>query len=188
MYDEIQKALHVLQTGGSILYPTDTVWGLGCDASNAQAVANIYRIKQRNDSKALIVLMADIAQLQQYVANIPPAALDILAKATRPTTIIYNQVQGNIAPNLMASDGSLAIRLPQHHFCQALLQALGKPIVSTSANLSGEPNPQRYSDISKQILEASDYVVSPALENSLSAAPSTILRLLPNGEISIIRA
>ena len=113
MYDEIQKALHVLQIGGSILYPTDTVWGLGCDASNAQAVANLYRIKQRNDSKALIVLMADIAQLQQYVANIPPAALDILPKATRPTTIIYNQVQGNIAPNLMASDGSLAIRLPQ---------------------------------------------------------------------------
>lgn len=187
MDNDIIQALQQLQSGGIILYPTDTVWGLGCDATNVDAVAKIYALKQRKDSKALIVLLPNIAQLKQYVTHIPPLALEILQQNTRPTTIIYNQVQ-HIAHNLKADDGSVAIRLPQHHFCQTLLNHFGKPIVSTSANISGEPTPMRYADISENIINACDFVVSSQLENNGIARPSTILRIMPNDEIITIRA
>lgn len=187
MHSHIDQAIAVLQAGGIILYPTDTVWGLGCDATNPEAVAKIYALKQRNDSKALLVLLPNITQLRLYVDDIPPQVVDIIAAATRPTTIVYCPVHG-FASNLIASDGSVAIRLPQHAFCQQLLTTFGKPIVSTSANLSGEPSPAYFADIAPQIIAGSDWVAPEHYQQQHPTSPSTILRIAPNGEIVTIRA
>lgn len=185
MTEEIQKTFDELQLGNTILYPTDTVWGLGCDATNPEAVAKIYKLKNREESKALICLVSDIRMLERYVENIPDIAYELLEATNRPTTIIYdNPVR--IAKNLVAADNTLAIRIPDDEFCQKLIRKFKRPIVSTSANISGQPTPKSYQEISAEILKGVDYVVN--LQNGKkSPKPSTIIQLRSNGEIKVIR-
>lgn len=185
MKTEIHSAIEVLKTGGLILYPTDTVWGIGCDATNAEAVDKIYRLKQRSDSKALICLVSDFAMLEKHVNTVPEAAFDILKYAYRPTTVIYDHPLG-VAANLIAEDNSLGIRVAQDEFCQQLIQKFHKPIVSTSANLSGEPTPSNFEEINPHILEGVDYVVNLQTRKK-HARPSAIIKLKKDGTVTVIR-
>jgi len=184
----VNQACSVLQQGGIILYPTDTVWGLGCDATNPVAVQSIYTLKQRRDSKALITLAQNQAQLQQYVTHIPTPALPYLQNTnSRPTTIIYPQAM-HLAPNLLAANGSVGIRIPNNDFCQALLQAFQKPIVSTSANISGQATPLNFTQISLAIKQGVNYVVPPKLaQNNAVTKPSRIILLGADNSIQILR-
>lgn len=187
MKNELQLAAHQLYCGNTILYPTDTVWGLGCDATNLSAVQKIYALKERSESKALIVLVKDEEMLAHYVAHIPPKALELIRAATRPTTIIYEKAQ-HLAPNLIAEDGSIAIRIPNHDFCQALLKQFGKPIVSTSANISGQPTALRFADIALPIQQKVTHIVKPTLfPDKQIIQPSTIVKITNGNEIIVIR-
>lgn len=186
MKTEINEVLKVLREGGIILYPTDTIWGLGCDATNPEAVARIYAIKQRTDSKALITLVDSIAKVQGYVEFVPDVAWDLTDVADKPLTIIYSKGK-NLAPNLLAEDGSVGIRITHETFSHLLCQRFKLPIVSTSANVSGQPAPQNFNEISEDILHAVDYVVKYRQDDTSKAAPSSILKLGDQGEIQIIR-
>ena len=186
MIDEIQQAQNVLIEGGLILYPTDTVWGIGCDASNPEAVKKVYDLKNRADTKALITLVASEVMLERTVVDIPEIAWDLIDAAEKPLTIIYQEVKG-IAHNAIAEDGSCAIRLPKDNFCQQLVQSLGKPLISTSANTSGTPTPQSFNDIEPSILSGVDYVVNLRQQEKSKNTPSSIILLKKNGEIKIIR-
>ena len=186
MREEIKLALSVLREGGLILYPTDTVWGIGCDASNPEAVKKVYDLKNRADSKALITLVASEIMLERTVIDMPDIAWDLINAAEKPLTIIYQEVKG-IAYNAIAEDGSCAIRLPKDNFCQQLVQRLGKPLISTSANTSGNPTPQSFQDIEPSILSGVDYVVNLRKQEECKHAPSSIILLKNNGEIKIIR-
>lgn len=181
----VAQANAQLMAGEVILYPTDTVWGLGCDATNFEAVEKIYKIKQRAASKSLIVLVDSLAMLQGYVEEIPQAAVDILQQATRPTTIIYNQPKG-FAKNTIAEDNTIAIRIVQHEFCQQLIQQFGKPIISTSANISGEPTPKSFDEISDAI-KTSVHIVEGIAEVT-DVQPSTILKIMEDGTVKVLRA
>ena len=185
-HSETQKALSVLREGGIILYPTDTVWGIGCDASNSEAVKKVYGLKNRADSKALITLVASEIMLERTVIDMPNIAWDLIDAAEKPLTIIYQEVKG-IAHNAIAEDGSCAIRLPKDNFCQQLVQRLGKPLISTSANTSGTPTPQSFQDIEPSILSGVDYVVNLRQQEECKNTPSSIILLKNNGEIKIIR-
>ncbi len=185
MNQEIHNTLFVLKKGGLILYPTDTVWGIGCDATNATAVKKIYKLKQRTDSKALICLVNNYSMLERHVDNMPKIAYNILDLAVNPTTIIYDNPAG-IAENLIASDNTLAIRIVEHDFCKKLISYLGKPLVSTSANISGQPTPKCFEEISQEVLKGVDYVVNLPHEKK-DAKPSTIIKLSNDGTIKIIR-
>ena len=185
MNTEIKNCLEILKQGGLILYPTDTVWGIGCDASNAEAVSKIYKLKQREDSKALICLVADDRMLKKYITKIPEAAHDILDITETPITIIYDEPQ-NLAANLIASDNTIAIRIPNDDFCFQLMRRFNGAIVSTSANISGDPTPQSFKEISPDILKGVDYVVNLHREK-INAKPSSIIKLGNNGEVKIIR-
>ncbi|GAA4231646.1 L-threonylcarbamoyladenylate synthase [Postechiella marina] len=185
MNEEINKALAVLKEGGIILYPTDTVWGIGCDAANADAVKKIYELKQREDSKALICLVADDRMLNKYVKQIPEAAFSIIDVADKPTTIIYDNAQ-NLAKNLIAEDRSIAIRIPNDDFCFALSRKLNGAIVSTSANISGQPTPKSFKEIAPAILKGVDYVVNLHHEKKCDK-PSSIIKLSNSGIVKIIR-
>ena len=182
----LQEITDILQRGGTFLYPTDTVWGLGCDATDSDAVATIYKIKNRIASKSLIILVDSIAMLQDYITEIPQVALDILEKATKPTTIIYKNPKG-LAANVLAEDNTVAIRIPDDTFCKQLIREFGKPIVSTSANVSGEPTPQTFSEISPAILHSVDYIVN-LHHDKINDTSSTILRITDTDEIEVIRA
>ncbi len=184
--EDIRKAVEVLRKGGVILYPTDTIWGIGCDATNEQAVARVYQIKQRNDSKALICLVDSDARLQRYVRNVPEVAWDLLDVATKPTTVILDHAV-NLAPNLIAEDGSTALRITKEPFSKALCYRFQKPIVSTSANISGEPAAQNYKDISPEILDAVDYVCWSRRQEHKPHKASSIIKLTEDGVVSIIR-
>ena len=186
MKQEIQQALTTLREGGLILYPTDTVWGIGCDASNPDAVKKVYHLKNRVDSKALIMLVASEVMLERTVIDIPDIAWDLIDAAKKPLTVIYQAVKG-IAHNAIADDGSCAIRLPKDNFCQQLIQRLGKPLISTSANTSGNPTPQSFQDIEPSILSSVDYVVNLRQQEKSKNTPSSIVFLKNNGEIKIIR-
>lgn len=186
MMEEIQNTFDQLQSGNTILYPTDTVWGLGCDATNPEAVAKIYGLKQRKESKALICLVSDIRMLERFVENIPEVAYELIEAADRPTTIIYDNPVG-IAKNLVAEDNTLAIRIPDDEFCQKLIRKFKRPIVSTSANISGQSAPKNYKEISAEIKNDVDYVVNIKGDKK-AIKPSTIIQLRSNGEIKIIRA
>ena len=186
MKEEIQQALSVLRKGGLILYPTDTVWGIGCDASNPKAVKKVYELKNRADSKALITLVASEIMLERTVIDMPEIAWDLIDAAEKPLTIIYQEVKG-IAHNAIAEDGSCAIRLPKNNFCQQLVQRLRKPLISTSANTSGTPTPQSFQDIERSILSGVDYVVNLRQQEECKNTPSSIILLKNNGEIKIIR-
>lgn len=181
----METIVEIVKKGSSILYPTDTVWGLGCDATNEKSVENIFRIKKRSESKSLIVLVNSISMLKEYVESVSNEALGILETATRPTTIVYPNPKG-LANNVIASDNTVAIRVVKHEFCEELIEKLGKPIVSTSANVSGEPTPKSFSEISQPILESVDYVVD-LQQNSSSGVSSRILKLNIDGSIDVIR-
>lgn len=183
---DIEAAVKVLRNGGVILYPTDTVWGIGCDATNAEAVARVYAIKQRDDSKAMICLVDSDVRLQRYVRNVPEVAWDLLEYATKPTTVILDNAV-NLAPNLIAADGSIALRITQEPFSKQLCYRFQKPLVSTSANISGEPPAQNFCDISEQLLEAVDYVCWSRRQEHKPHTPSSIIKLTQDGVVTIIR-
>jgi L-threonylcarbamoyladenylate synthase len=182
---EINKALQTLKEGGLILYPTDTVWGIGCDATNVEAVQKIYKLKQREDSKVLICLVADDRMLKKYVKKIPEVALNIMDITDKPTTIIYDDAQ-NLASNLVAVDNTIAIRIPDDEFCYQLSRRLNAPIVSTSANICGQPTPKSFKEISPAILKGVDYIVNLHHEK-ICNKPSSIIKLSNNGVVKIIR-
>jgi len=184
--EEINKALEVLKSGGVILYPTDTIWGLGCDASNPEAVEKVLKIKNRPAEKSLIVLLDVDSKLQSYVTDVPEVAYDLIEYAENPLTIIFSGAK-NLAKNVINDDGSVGIRIVKHDFCTPLIQRFRKPIVSTSANLSGEPSPKNFDDISPEIIEAVDYIVDFEQENRSSKKPSTIMKLSPGGQFEFIR-
>lgn len=184
--DDIKKAIEVMKKGGVILYPTDTVWGIGCDATNADAVAKVYAIKHRDDSKALICLVDSDARIQRYVRNVPEVAWDLLELAEKPTTVILDNAV-NLAPNLIAEDGSIAMRITRESFSKELCYRFQKPIVSTSANISGEPAAQNYCDISEELINAVDYVCWSRRQEHKPHTPSSIIKLSENGEVKIIR-
>ncbi|WP_440408395.1 L-threonylcarbamoyladenylate synthase [Prevotella sp.] len=184
--DDIKKAVEVMKKGGVILYPTDTVWGIGCDATNADAVAKVYAIKHRDDSKALICLVDSDARIQRYVRNVPEVAWDLLELAEKPTTVILDNAV-NLAPNLIAEDGSIAMRITRESFSKELCYRFQKPIVSTSANISGEPAAQNYCDISEELINAVDYVCWSRRQEHKPHTPSSIIKLAENGEVKIIR-
>ena len=189
--DDIKQAVECMRKGGVILYPTDTVWGIGCDATNAEAVKRVYEIKQREDSKALICLVDSDARMQRYFRNVPDVAwqlIDSLKEApdAKPTTLILDGAI-NLAPNLIAEDGSLGIRITNEPFSKELCFRFQKAIVSTSANISGEPAAQNYCDIDPRILEAVDYVCWTRRQEHKPHTPSSIIKLKENGEVEIIR-
>ena len=183
----MEKAIEVLKAGGVILYPTDTVWGLGCDATSEEAVAKIYEIKKRADSKSLITLVSDADMLGRYVKVIPEVAINLIEVNDKPMTIIYPGAM-NLASNVVAEDGSAGIRIPMSDFCRELVRRFRKPIVSTSANISGEPAPALYKEIPPEIIEAADWVADPCLEKGATGRASQIIKVGLRGEISIIRA
>lgn len=184
--EDIKKAVEVMRRGGVILYPTDTIWGIGCDATNPEAVARVYKIKQRDDSKALICLVDSEARLQRYVRNVPEVAWDVMELATKPTTVILDNAV-NLAPNLIAEDGSIAMRITREEFSRELCYRFQKPIVSTSANISGEPAAQNYRDIAPDILEAVDYVCWTRRQEHQPHQPSSIIKIGADGEVKILR-
>ena len=182
---DIEQCLQVLKTGGLILYPTDTVWGIGCDATNEQAVAKIYALKKRADHKAMIVLVADEREVLQYVAAPDLQVFDHLEQANKPTTVIYEGAIG-LADNLTGEDGSIGIRICKDEFCKHLLKRFRKPVVSTSANISGEPSPALFSAISQEIKEGVDHIVHYRQDDTAIASPSSVIKW-ENGKINIIR-
>lgn len=183
---DIDAAVAVLRRGGVILYPTDTVWGLGCDATNPEAVKRIYEIKKRDDSKALICLVDSDNRMQRYFRNVPDVACDLLNLAVKPTTVILDDATG-VASNLVADDGSLGIRITKEEFSRQLCYRFQKPIVSTSANISGEETAQNYRDISQEIIDAVDYVCETRRQEHLPHVPSSVIKLTKDGVVTIIR-
>ncbi len=184
--DDLKQALLTLRQGGVILYPTDTIWGIGCDATNAEAVRRVYEIKQRIDTKAMLCLVDNAGKLSQWVKEVPSMAYELIELSNKPLTIIYPDAVG-VADNLVAEDGSLGIRVTNELFSKALCSQLRKPLVSTSANISGQPSPQNYSQISPFIRNAVDYVVRYRRTDNLRYAPSSIIKMGVNNEIEIIR-
>ena len=184
--EEIKKACEVLQKGGVILYPTDTVWGIGCDATNEEAVKRVYEIKRRADSKAMLVLVDSDVKVDFYVKDVPEVAWDLIQYATKPLTVIYDNAR-NLAPNLIGEDGSVGIRVTSEEFSKQLCFRFRKAIVSTSANVSGEPSPASFSEIQDEIKQAVDYIVGYRQDEPAGAKPSSILKLGKGGVIKIIR-
>lgn len=175
-----------MRAGGVILYPTDTVWGIGCDATNADAVAHVYDIKKRDDTKAMICLVDSDVRMQRYVRNVPEVAWNVMELATKPTTVIFDNAV-NLADNLIAEDGSIAMRITGEPFSKELCYRFQKPIVSTSANISGEAAAENYRDISEELLNAVDYVCFSRRQEHKPHTPSSIIRIRTNGEVEIIR-
>ena len=186
MNAQIDAAIQVLKEGGIILYPTDTIWGLGCDATNEEAVEKIYRIKRRSDNKSLIVLAANIDMVCKYVKQIPQIAISLMEVNDKPMTIIYPGAIG-LAKNVIAQDGTVGIRVPQNDFCKNLITRFHRPIVSTSANLSGTPAPVYYEDISEEILGTADFIVDPEFEEAATHHASQIIKVGLRNEVEIIR-
>jgi len=184
--DEVAKALKVLQEGGIILYPTDTIWGIGCDATNTEAIEKIYRLKQRNETKSMIILLDTENKLESYISEVNPLAYELIEYAENPLTLVMPGAK-NVSPALIASDGSIGIRVSKHPFCQQLIQRLRKPLVSTSANISGKPSPQYFAQIAPEIIDSVDYVVDIDQHDMEIKTPSTIMRLAPNGSFEFIR-
>ena len=184
--EDLIKAVEVLRAGGVILYPTDTIWGIGCDATNPAAVKRIYEIKQRQDTKSMLVLMENPNLLNSYIAEVPEIAWDLIEVADSPLTIIYPGAK-NLAANLMAPDGSVGIRITNEAFTQQLIQRFRKPVVSTSANLSGQKSSQNFSEISDEIKKSVDYIVTFRQDDLTRSTPSGIIKLGVGGQIEIIR-
>lgn len=203
MKEEIQKALEVLRKGGVILYPTDTVWGIGCDATDPQTVAKVYELKRRSDSKSLVLLASDMDMVCRYVREVPEMAIQLVEVNDKPMTIIYPDALSGPSPaagepfpkadrhclafNTVASDGTVGIRIPMMDFCQQLAAKFGRPIVSTSANISGEPTPKKFAEISQEVKDAVDHIVDPSLEKGASGHSSSIIKVGLDYSIEIIR-
>ena len=202
MREEIQKALEVLRAGGIILYPTDTVWGIGCDATDPEAVAKIYAIKNREDSKSLVLLASDMDMICRYIKEVPEMAVQLVEVNDKPMTIVYpgavcgarpddsGKVRKSnhcLAYNTVAEDGTVGIRIPMMEFCQQLISRFGRPIVSTSANISGEATPKKYAEISEAIKSAVDHTVEPSLERGATGTSSSIIKVGLDYSIEIIR-
>lgn len=187
MNESIIEAVRVMKSGGVILYPTDTVWGLGCDATNEDAVRKIFEIKHRAEAKSLVLLASDLDMVARYIKKIPDIAIDLVTVNDAPMTVIYPGAVG-LAPSTIAEDGSVGIRIPLNHECAELCRRLGRPVVSTSANISGEPTPKTFKDIPQDLIDAVDYVVDPELEKGSSGTASQIIKVGLDSEISIIRA
>lgn len=185
--NDIQNCLTVLQKGGLILYPTDTIWGIGCDATNEAAVAKIYALKKRPDEKSMLVLVADERQLNQYITLPHPEISEYLKTAVKPTTVIYEGAV-NLADNLISNDGSIGIRIVKDEFCKQLIKRFRKPIVSTSANISGAAAPQIFSDITTLIRNGADYIVEHRQAETAAASPSAIIKRNADGTVHIIRS
>ena len=183
--NDIEKCLEVLKSGGLILYPTDTVWGIGCDATNEKAVDKIYRLKKRSDEKALIVLVADERDIMQYVAAPDLSLFDYLDKVAKPTTVVYDGALG-FADNLVANDGSIAIRICKDDFCRHLIKRFRKPIVSTSANISGSPAPKIFKEVSNEIKIGVGHIVQYRQDDETIAEPSSLIKW-NNGTVTILR-
>jgi L-threonylcarbamoyladenylate synthase len=184
--DEVAKALKVIQEGGIILYPTDTIWGIGCDATNTAAIKKIYALKQRDETKSMIILLDTENKLESYISEVNPLAYDLIEYTENPLTLVMPGAK-NISPALISSDGSIGIRISKHPFCQQLIHRFRKPIVSTSANISGKPSPQYFSQIEPEIIYGVDYVVDIDQHDMEIKTPSTIMKLAPNGTFSFIR-
>ena len=183
---EIVQCLKTLSAGGLILYPTDTVWGIGCDATNAEAVKRVYQLKRRDDNKALIVLIDSVDHLDHYVIDVPMIARELIDVAVKPLTIIYEGAY-NLAPNLMGEGESVGIRIPNDEFCHRLCERYGKPIVSTSANMSGQPTATTFAAIDESIVQGVDYVVNYRRDEATPRQPSNIIMLHRDGTFKIIR-
>lgn len=186
MHDDLKKAVEILKVGGVILYPTDTIWGIGCDATNPEAVQRIYEIKKREDSKSMLVLMENPALLERYVDEVPEVAWDLVEISTTPLTVIYPNAK-NLAKNLIAADGSIGIRFTKEAFTMQLIQRFRRPLVSTSANISGEKSPAFFDDISEEIKNKVDFIVEYRQDDRTPAQPSSIIKLGLGGRIEIIR-
>jgi L-threonylcarbamoyladenylate synthase len=185
MDTEIKNSLKILKQKKVLLYPTDTVWGIGCDATSQEAVAKVFEIKQRSESKSLVILVDSIEMLQKYIPQISKAILELLSKTTNPTTVIYDNPVG-LAKSVVAQDNTVAVRIVQNEFCRQLIHLFGKPIVSTSANISGNPMPKSFKEIEQSILDSVDYVVNLQREE-VNEKSSTILKVSENGEIIVLR-
>ncbi|MGM9704926.1 MAG: L-threonylcarbamoyladenylate synthase [Prevotella sp.] len=183
---DIRNAVNAMRNGGIILYPTDTVWGIGCDATNEEAVAKVYEMKKRNDSKALICLVDSDVRMQRYVRNVPDVAWDIMELSDKPTTLILDNAV-NLAKNMIAEDGSIAMRITREAFSKELCYRFQKPIVSTSVNISGEPAAQNYCDINPELIKAADYVCWTRRQEHKPHKPSSIIKLTADGVVTIIR-
>ncbi|WP_296111383.1 L-threonylcarbamoyladenylate synthase [uncultured Alistipes sp.] len=183
---EVDEAVHVLREGGIILYPTDTVWGLGCDATNAEAVDRIYRLKRSENKKSMLVLCASADMVVRYVNRAPGIAFEVMEMATSPLTLILPGATG-VAANLIPDEGTLGIRVPDHEFCRRMLRALQRPVVSTSANISGEATPAGLQEVSREIIDGVDFVVNPRFEGKPTRKASSIIAFGEGGEVKIIR-
>lgn len=184
--EDITQSLAVLRSSGIILYPTDTIWGLGCDATDEAAVKRIYALKQRSEAKSLVILMADVKDLVRYLAHPPPDIGQTLKTFDRPTTVIYEGAL-HLAPGVVNQDGSIAIRIVQDTFCRHLIKRLRKPLVSTSANISGEPSPAVFNEVSSAVRNGVDYTVKYRQQDNTRAQPSRIVRIGKDGALEIIR-
>lgn len=184
--EDLNEAVKVLRRGGIILYPTDTVWGIGCDATRSEAVSRIFKLKQRVDSKALITLVNRVDDLYRYVDDVPDIALDLIEVSDRPTTIVYDRGR-NLAPNLLAEDGSVGIRVTRESYSAGLCRLLRRPIVSTSANISGQPSPATFDDIAPEIVEGVDYVATYRRDDRRQAAPSCVIKIGNDSTVKILR-
>ena len=182
----VQQSVATLRAGGLLLYPTDTVWGVGCDATDAAAVARVFALKRRNNRKSLIVLVSDIAMLRRYVETLPASVVRLIETAQTPLTVVYPQAR-RLAANVPAADGSVAIRLVRHFFCEQLLLAFGRPLVSSSANVSGKPAPADFAAVAEEIKRGCDFIVPPACEGVPARRPSSIVKIGGAEEFIIIR-
>ncbi len=181
-----KDAIEIMRKGGIILYPTDTVWGIGCDATNAEAVDKIYALKRSTDKKSMLVLCKDVDSVVRYVNKAPSVAFDVMEMSEKPLTAILPGAV-NVATNLIPDEGTLGIRVPNHEFCHEMLRRFGRPIVSTSANISGEQTPLKFAEISQEIIDGVDYIVDPRFEGKPTRKPSSIISFGADGAVKIIR-
>ena len=186
MQQEVAEAVRVLRAGGVILYPTDTVWGLGCDATNAEAVAKIYELKRSADKKSMLVLCASADMVVRYVNRAPGIAFEVMELATEPLTLILPGAAG-VAANLVPEEGTLGVRVPDHAFCSSMLRAFGRPVVSTSVNISGEPAALSLAEAPRELVEGVDFVVNPRFEGRPTRKPSSIVAFTEDGAVNVIR-
>jgi L-threonylcarbamoyladenylate synthase len=184
--EEVEKALEVIKTGGIILYPTDTIWGIGCDATNETAVGKIIQLKGRAENKSMIILLENENRLESYVSEVPEIAYDLIEYAENPLTIVFSGAK-NLAANVINYDNTVGVRIVKHPFCQQLIQRFRKPIVSTSANLSGKDAPKNFNEISDEIINGVDYVVNFGQDDLSEKKPSTIMKLEADGRFNFIR-
>ena len=184
---EADEAVRVLRAGGIILYPTDTVWGLGCDATDADAVRKIYALKHSDNKKSMLVLCASADMVVRYVNRAPGIAFEVMELATSPLTLILPGAVG-VAENLVPDEGTLGVRVPDHAFCQRLLRLFGRPIVSTSANISGQETPRRFAEIDREVIDGVDHVVHPQVQGRPTGKPSSIIAFGEGGEVRVIRS